>query len=572
MGVASLRAAYLSGGLSPLRLVETVLERIAACRDPAVWIARVPAEALRARAQSLAAGDTSLPLYGIPFAVKDNIDVAGMPTTAGCPAFATTPTRSATVVRRLLDAGAILIGKTNLDQFATGLVGTRSPHGAPRCVFDERYVSGGSSSGSAVAVAAGLVAFALGTDTAGSGRVPAAFNNIVGIKPSKGLLSTAGVVPACRTLDCVSVFAGSVPDARAVIAVAQGGDAADPYSREERPVALPSRGVRVGVLDAADRDFDGDAAAAALYDAAIRQMARLGAEIVTVDYAPFRKAGQLLYSGPWVAERLSAIRAFHRAHAAAIEPAVRAIIEGAQAYSAVDLFEAQYALQALSRQTMSGWSRFDVMLLPTAPTIPTVEQVAGDPIGRNSRLGAYTNFVNLLDLAAVAVPAGFTPNGLPFGVTLIAPAFTDAALADWADRLHGATAETIPIAVAGAHLSGMALNHELLALGGALRERTRTAPGYRLCLLAETTPPKPGLVRQASHAGPGIEIEVWELSQAMFGRFVSQIPAPLGIGKVRLADGSVVCGFICEPSALDGAIDITAHGGWRAYIAGGARA
>ena len=549
-----------------------VLERIAGCRDPAIWIAQVPAETLRVRAEALAAADISLPLYGIPFAVKDNIDVAGMPTTAGCPEFAYTPAHNATVVQRLLDAGAILIGKTNLDQFATGLVGTRSPYGAPRCVFDERYVSGGSSSGSAVAVASGLVAFALGTDTAGSGRVPAAFNNIVGIKPSKGLLSTVGVVPACRTLDCISVFARTVTDARMVIGVAQDRDSADPFSREERPVAFPLTALRVGVLDAADRDFDDDVGAAALYDTAIGRLADLGAEIVTFDYAPFRKAGQLLYSGPWVAERLAAIRSFHQTHAEALDPTVCTILEGARSYSAVDLFEAQYALQALLRETESSWRRFDVMLLPTAPTIPTVEQVAADPVGRNSRVGAYTNFVNLLDLAAVAVPAGFTPNGLPFGVTLIAPAFTDAALADWANQLQSAAAETVAIAVAGAHLSGMALNHELLALGGTLRERTRTAPGYRLFALAETTPPKPGLVRQTSHAGAGIEIEVWELNQAAFGRFVAQIPAPLGIGKVTLADGSVICGFICEPSALDGAADITAHGGWRAYIASGTRA
>lgn len=585
--IASLRAAYRQGRLTPAELVETVMQRVDQCRDPAVWISRVPTQAVRERAAALMAMEAAdLPLYGIPFAVKDNMDVAGMPTTAACPAFAYTPERTATVVQRLLDAGAILIGKTNLDQFATGLVGTRSPYGAPRCVFDARYVSGGSSSGSAVAVAAGLVSFALGTDTAGSGRVPAAFNNLIGIKPSRGLLSTAGIVPACRSLDCVSVFAATVSDARAVVVMAQGPDPLDPYSRDGGSASLPHRGLRVGVLAEADRCFDGDGGSEALYDAAVERMRALGAEILTFDYAPFREASALLYAGPWVAERLAAIAAFHAAHAGALDPTVRGIIESGSAYSAADLFVAQYRLQALLRDTASAWRAFDVMLLPTVPTIPTVESVAADPVGRNSLLGTYTNFVNLLDLAAVAVPAGFRPDGLPFGVTLIAPAFTDAALAAWAERLHRAvdaplgdgTANAVPpppyrvaIAVAGAHLSGMALNHELLALGGTLRQRTRTAPGYRLYALAGVVPAKPGLVRDATSPGPGIEVEVWELDEAGLGRFVSGIPAPLGIGKVALADGSELCGFICEASATQGAADITEHGGWRAYLASQAR-
>jgi allophanate hydrolase len=568
--IASLRAAYRQGWLTPAELVERVLQRVDQYPDPAVWISRVPTQAVRERAAALMAMDAAdLPLYGIPFAVKDNMDVAGVPTTAACPAFAYTPERTATVVQRLLDAGAILIGKTNLDQFATGLVGTRSPYGAPRCVFDPRYVSGGSSSGSAVAVAAELVSFALGTDTAGSGRVPAAFNNLVGIKPSRGLLSTAGIVPACRSLDCVSVFAATVSDACAVVAVAQGPDPLDPYSREGGSASLPHRGLRVGVLAEADRCFDGDAGSAVLYDAAVERMRALGAEILTFDYAPFREASALLYAGPWVAERLAAIAPFYAAHAGALDPTVRGIIESGSAYSAADLFVAQYRLQALLRDTASAWDAFDVMLLPTAPTIPTVESVAADPVGRNSLLGTYTNFVNLLDLAAVAVPAGFRPDGLPFGVTLVAPRCTDAALAGWADRLHAASLVPgrVAIAVAGAHLSGMALNHELLTLGGTLRRQTRTAPGYRLYALAGVVPAKPGLVRDATASGPGIEVEVWELDEAGLGRFVSDIPAPLGIGKVALADGLELCGFICEASATQGATDITEYGGWRAYLA-----
>ena len=479
-------------------------------------------------------------------------------------------------MQRLLDAGAILVGKTNLDQFATGLVGTRSPYGMPRCVFDPRHVSGGSSSGSAVAVAAGLVAFALGTDTAGSGRVPAAFNNLVGVKPSRGLISTAGVVPACRSLDCVSVLAATVADARDVVSVVQAPDPLDAFSRADRPRELPQSGLRVGVLRAADRCFAGEHGFAALYEAAIARMRTLGAQTLEFDYGPFREAGALLYSGPWVAERLSAIRSFHAVHADAMDPVVRGIIESAARYSAADLFEGQYRLQALRRDTEAIWRQFDIMLLPTTPTIPMVKAVAADPLGCNNLLGTYTNFVNLLDLAAVAVPAGFRADGLPFGVTLIAPAFTDASLAIWADRLHRALAapagsgppNRIAFAVAGAHLSGMPLNHELRELGGTLRERTRTAPGYRLYALSGTVPAKPALVRGSDDAGSpgsGIEIEVWELDEAEFGRFVAGIPAPLGIGKVSLADGSEVSGFICEPSAIKDAADVTETGGWRAY-------
>jgi allophanate hydrolase len=374
--------------------------------------------------------------------VKDNIDAAGLDTTAACPAFAYRPQRSATVVQRLLDAGAILIGKTNLDQFATGLVGARSPYGAPRCVFDDRYVSGGSSSGSAVAVAAGLVSFSLGTDTAGSGRVPAGFNNLVGIKPTRGLLSVTGVVPACRTLDCVSVFAASVGDACEVRKVAEGFDVTDAYSRSAAAAPLPTQNFRFGVLLPADREFGGDAEAEALYDAAIARLTALGGEAVFFDYGPFREAAALLYGGPYVAERLAPIREFFAAHAEDMDPTVRGIIGAADAFSAADVFLAQYRLQTLIRATAPEWQRFDVMLLPTSPTIVSIEALAAEPVRLNSLLGTYTNFVNLLDLCAIAVPGGFrNSNGLPFGITLIAPAFADAALAVLADRLHRSLSE-----------------------------------------------------------------------------------------------------------------------------------
>jgi len=425
--------------LSPVETAKQVLVRCAAATDPAIWIARVTDDALLGRAEEISQGPKDLPLYGIPFAVKDNIDVAGMPTTAGCPAYSYIPAESATVVQRLEAAGAMLVGKTNMDQFATGLVGTRSPYGVPRSVFSADHVSGGSSSGSAVAVASGLVSFSLGTDTAGSGRVPAGFNNIVGVKPTRGLISTAGVVPACRSLDCVSIFANSTEDGIAALAVAQGLDAADPYSRGPLAQALPSS-FRFGVLSKMNQAFDHDDGPA-LYAAAIARLVALGGTPVEIDYAPFNAIALLLYQGPWVAERLAAIKDFAATHADAMDPTVRTIILGAAKYSAVDAFEGQYRLQALKQQTDAAWAAMDVLLLPTTPGHPTVAQVAADPIGANARNGLYTNFVNFLDCCAIAVPAGFkalleNSGGLPFGATLIAPAFHDAALAALTSRFE----------------------------------------------------------------------------------------------------------------------------------------
>ena len=437
LSIGDLLARYREGSATPVEVLHDVLARADACPDPAVWIARVPNADIFGRAEKLASDPSArnLPLYGVPFAVKDNIDVAGMPTTAGCPAFAYTPANNAAVVDRLLAAGAILVGKTNLDQFATGLVGTRSPYGAPRCVFDMDYVSGGSSSGSAVAVARGLAAFALGTDTAGSGRVPAAFNGLVGVKPSRGLLSNTGLVPACRSLDCISIFTDDLAGASTVFNVAAGYDETDPYSRVATPAALP-KDFRFGILAARDRQFFGEARNEKLYDDAIARLAARGGMPVAFDYAPFREAAGLLYQGPWVGERYAAIRNFFHDHADDMDPTVRAIIASAERFSASDLFEGQYKLAALKRQSEVAWRTMDVMLLPTAPAQYKVTDVNADPVALNTRMGTYTNFVNLLDLSALAIPAGFRDDGLAFGVTLIAPAFTDHALLQLALRLE----------------------------------------------------------------------------------------------------------------------------------------
>jgi allophanate hydrolase len=582
--IATIHAAYRDGTLTPLDLVTALLERIEAYPDKAVFISRVPAADLLAAATSLEMADLAAkPLFGIPFVAKDNIDVAGMWTTAACPDFAYMPKQSATVIEKLQAAGAILLGKANLDQFATGLNGTRSPFGAPRCVFDAAYISGGSSSGSAVAAGAALCVFSLGTDTAGSGRVPAMFNNLVGLKPTVGRIAARGVVPACKSLDCVSIFANSAADAVAVLKVAEGYDAADAFSRLPANPGIAGT-PRIGILAPADRVFAGDEAAAAIYEAAIGRAVALGWAIVEIDYAPFLKIAQSLYGGAFVAERLAAIKDFFKTKPDSINPVVRDIIEGAEKFSAADLYAEIYNFKTLARSAAAQLQKCDFLILPTAPTIFTVEAMLADPLKLNALLGTYTNFVNLMDLASIAVPIGFRPDGLPVGVTLVGPAFCDVALAGFAETLHvsfgaGAgksralpagrlgttTSDDITLVVAGAHLSGMVLNHELLALNASFLAATTTAPNYRLFALA-TTPPKPGLVRVAEPAGPGIAVELWSLNRAAFGTFVAALPAPMGIGKVTLADGSVHPGFLCEAHALENAQDITAFGGWRAYL------
>ena len=443
--IRRLRTAFLSGEFSASELIERVLTRIAKWDDPALWIARTSDTALRQRALELdeaVAADPDaikhLPLFGIPFAVKDNIDVAGMPTTAACPSFAYAPLETASVVRLLLSAGAVLVGKTNLDQFAAGLAGTRSPYGVPRNPFDARYIPGGSSSGSAVAVAAGLVSFALGTDTAGSGRVPAAFNNIVGLKPTRGLLSTRGVVPACRSLDCVSVFAVSAEDAHAVLDVAARFDIHDPLAREASLGGSRSFGPkpRLGVPPAADLEFFGDREAESLFAAAIARLEQTGGTRASAAFAPFREAGRLLYSGPWLAERLHATQALLDDDPDAILPVTRSIIEKGRQYSALDAYRAQYELARLKREADLVFGSIDVLVLPTTGTIYETAAVAADPFRLNANLGLYTSFVNLLDLTAIAVPSGFRKNGLPFGISLIAPAFAELALLDLTARFH----------------------------------------------------------------------------------------------------------------------------------------
>ncbi|MEZ5356996.1 MAG: allophanate hydrolase [Bryobacteraceae bacterium] len=577
--VARLAAEYRSGASTPTKVVREIAARIAAEGERPVWISTFSAAQLEQRAASLESDPRAagLPLYGIPFAVKDNIDVAGLATTAGCPAFAYRPERSAFVVEQLEKAGAIVIGKTNLDQFATGLVGVRSPYGACTNVFDNRYISGGSSSGSAVAVASGLVSFALGTDTAGSGRVPAACNGLIGVKPTRGALSMSGVVPACRSLDCVSIFAATTGDAAAVAKVATRFDPTDPFSRFPAPgdTAAPwaTGAFRFGVPPRAQLEFFGDTEAAHLFDAAVERLRSVGGERVEVDWTPFREAAQLLYSGPWVAERLASIGGFLESHASDVHPVVASIIRGAGRYSATDTYRALYELEALKRTASQAWRQMDVLLLPTMGAIYTIDAVQADPIRLNSNLGHYTNFVNLMDLAAVAAPAGFRSNRLPFGVTFIGKAHTDDGLLNLAARMlseptpSAAPPGCTPVAVLGAHLSGQPLNHELTSRGARLVRTCRTAPGYRFYHLNDTTPPKPGLVREPGFDGPGIEVEVWAVPDDSFGGFVAGVPAPLGIGTATLEDGSAVKCFICEPFSVAGSREITHFGGWRGYIA-----
>ncbi|MEW5791622.1 MAG: allophanate hydrolase [Pseudomonadota bacterium] len=587
LNINTLRGAYRAGSLRPTELVEQVLEAIA--DDPhRAWISMLPREQLMAFALALEARDPeSLPLYGIPFAIKDNIDLAGLPTTAGCPDYAYQPAESAFVVQRLIDAGAIPIGKTNLDQFATGLNGTRSPYGACRNAFDPDYIAGGSSSGSAVAVALGQVSFALGTDTAGSGRVPAAFNNLIGLKPTRGLLSTRGVVPACRSLDCVSIFALTSPDAAEVLRVVADFDPKDAYARPAPAdmAELPAR-PRIGVPLASQLDFFDNPDYAALFEQALAQARMLDAELVPLDITPLLEAARLLYEGPWVAERYAAIRAFIETQPKSLHPVTRAVIEPARKLRSVDAFDAMYRLQELKRASEALWTQVDCLLLPTASSIYRIADMEADPQRLNSALGRYTNFMNLLDLCGVAVPAGFTPAGLPFGVTLCAPAWRDMALLELAGRFQqigklplGATGQPLPdlvvsrprsapnftrVAVCGAHMEGLPLNHELSSRGGRLISRTRTAPCYRLYALAGGPPQRPGLVRDDT--GAHIALEVWELPLAHFGSFVAGIPAPLGIGTLSLEDGSTVQGFVCEAYALGDARDITEFGGWRAWL------
>jgi allophanate hydrolase len=592
MDIAALQKLYREAKHTPTEVIEEIYARIEREGLRPVWISVVPKDEATARAARLQAlPPDSLPLWGIPFAVKDNMDVAGMPTTAGCPAYAYTPETTATVVQKLSDAGAILIGKTNLDQFATGLVGTRSPYGVCSSVFNDAYISGGSSAGSAVAVAKGLVSFALGTDTAGSGRVPAAFNQLVGLKPTRGLLSARGVVPACRTLDCVSIFAETCADAAQVFDVACSFDAGDAYSRVKKSpgISWDANSFRFGVPQKNQLEFFGDAFSEDCFTETVKALEDLGGKRVEIDFAPFRETAELLYSGPWVAERLAAIGSFVTEHAAEMVPTVEGIIAGARRYTAVDCFHAAYRLEDLRGMVTAAWTAMDVLLLPTVPRAYTIADVQADPVRLNSNLGYYTNFLNLLDLAAVAVPSGMKPDGLPFGASVIGPAFTDASLLQIADRLHRMRAVTLgggsrklaqtpamtmpaipdgtmAIAVVGAHLTGQPLNKQLTERGGRLVASTKTQRDYRFYSLPNSTPAKPGLVYEPGFEGPGIELEVWALPIETVGSFLALIPPPLAIGNLRLDGGQLVKGFLCEPAGVVGAEEITHLGGWRNFL------
>jgi allophanate hydrolase len=582
--------AHRTGAADPEQTLADCVRRIREYNDPAVFISVADESSVRAQARQ-AARNRGLPLCGVPVAVKDNIDALGFSTTAACPAFAYIPEKDSTAVAKLKAAGAIVVGKTNLDQFATGLVGVRSPYGVPHNPFNPELIPGGSSSGSAVAVSAGLVPLALGTDTAGSGRVPAGLNNIVGLKPSLGLVSTSGVVPACRSLDCVSIFSLTADDAWTALTAISGFDNADAYSRAfelGEPGALPPVTV-IGVPRMEDRLFFGDKRSEAAFDHAIELARTIGARIVELDFSHLLEAARLLYDGPWVAERTAAVGGFIEAHPDEVFPVTREIISGGSKPRVVDAFRAFYRMQELRALARKTLSQVDMLMVPTVPAAYRVAEIEADPIRLNANLGTYTNFVNLMDFCGLAVPATFADNGTPYGVTFLANAGQDARLLSLGRVFHARSGQPlgalnlaapkpkaavplaegeIEIAVVGAHMSGMALNHELVSLGARFLRKVRTRPDYRLFVLDQTKPARPGLLRIGKGEGVQIEAEVWAMSAAAFGTFVSKIPAPLSIGTTAFDDGSACKGFLVEAEAVRGARDISAFGGWRAYAAG----
>ncbi|MXN17923.1 allophanate hydrolase [Pseudooceanicola sp. GBMRC 2024] len=580
----ALRAAY-AAGMRPEAVIALAYARLDATGDDGILIHDARDAALEA-ARALGAPDDR-PLWGIPFVVKDNIDVAGMPTTAACPDFAYLAGADAFVVARLRAAGAICLGKANLDQFATGLVGVRSPYPIPKNALDPAIVPGGSSSGSAVAVAQGIACFSLGTDTAGSGRVPAALNGIVGLKPSLGALSGTGMVPACRSLDTISIFALSTPDAWEVLSVAQAEDPQDGYCRPmpaPRLAPVPPK-LKIGVPGRDSLVTDGDAVQAASFQATLTRLRTIGAEVVDCDFTPFHEVARLLYEGPWVAERTAALGARLIERPETLHPVTRQIVSAGLSVTAVDLFRAQYRLADLRRLCTEALAGIDMLCVPTIPRFVTCEEIAADPIGPNSLLGTYTNFVNLLDMCGLAVPCGLRADGRPASVTLLGRAGADAQLAALAMVLEegpmGATgwdrppapvlsgqagAGELPVFVCGAHMSGMALNGQLLGLGARFLRACRTAPQYQMYALAGGPPDRPGLIRR-SHGGQAIAGEVWALPVTAAGTFLAGIPAPLGLGHVRLQDGTEEVGFICEGLGAETGTDISALGDWRAYVA-----
>lgn len=569
--IKDVKAAY-EAGTSPVEMMRTVWQRIEEWNDPAMFI-HLPAWAeMEQMAEGIESIDKDSPLWGVPFVVKDNIDVKGWPTTAGCPDFAYTPDEDATVVRLLREAGAIPIGKANLDQFATGLVGTRSPYGVAGNAIAPDWLPGGSSSGSASSVAAGIAVFSLGTDTAGSGRVPAAFQELIGWKPTRGLVSTKGVVPACRSLDCVSVFAQSAEDAGMVMDTVAAFDPLDPWSRLTPESALSGKKVGVPL----DLDFEDDPDTPAMFGGAVARMKELGYEAVPVDLTPFVEAAKLLYEGPWVAERWAAVGEFVGSKGESVHPVTRKILEGSQGWQAADLFKAQDQLKAFAREAETVWEEIDFLLLPTTPRLYEVKEVLEEPFGTNAVLGRYTNFMNLLDLCAVALPAGRARGGeVPWGVTLAAPAGNDRDLLTVAGEMAGETLEAcaqevspgIPVVVCGAHMEGLPLHWQLADRGARFLRAGQTAPVYRMYAMpaGNGLPARPALIR-SSDGGESIEVEAWELSPEAFGDFVASIPGPLGIGKVKMDDGTELPGFIAEPLAAEGAEDISSFRGWRNWI------
>lgn len=592
--LSALAEAYASGTHTPLSIIDAIYAKLAENPQPALFISLLSQEKAQAAARDVMerrARGEALPLYGVPFAVKDNIDVSGLATTAACPAYAYEPAQDAFVVERLRRDGAIVIGKTNLDQFATGLVGVRSPYGIPANPFDAERIPGGSSSGSAVVVATGLCSFALGTDTAGSGRVPAAFNNIVGLKPTRGMLSARGVVPACRTLDCVSVFALTVDDAAFVAQRMAAYDAEDPYAEPDaaswdpRPSDLPAS--FSFAIPASEDLVLPNPSARELWTAALGSIERLGGKRAELSLKPFNDTAALLYHGPVVAERLEATAKLLAEAPNELHPVIREIVSSATRYSASDAQRAQTELKRLRQLCHNELASVDCLVVPTAPLFPRLTEVLADPIRLNTELGRYTNFVNLLDLCALAIPAGLQLGGLPFGITLIAQRGQDARLASLGRQLHaqlsktlGATGQPLPaltavlaakptrakLAVVGAHLAGQPLNRELTEVGAKLAAAGRTKPDYEFYALA-TTPPKPGLIRVAPGTGTAIELEVWEMSFEALGKFMQNVKAPLCVGTLELETGESVQGFLCEPFATEGAENISKYGGWRAYRA-----
>jgi allophanate hydrolase len=587
--LAALREAY-AGGTSPADVVDEIFARLEAVNDPGIFIHLRDRESLRAEARALGAYDPEKPLWGIPYAAKDNIDVAGIETTAACPAYAYTPDKDAFVIAKLRDAGALMIGKTNLDQFATGLVGVRTPYGAPMNAVDPEIVPGGSSGGSGVIVGHGIVTFSLGTDTAGSGRVPAALNNIVGLKPTLGALSASGVVPACRTLDTISIFALTVDDAYAAFEVARGFDPADAYSKPipHHPLAAPKPALRIGVPDADTITFLGDEVQKAAFERDIATLAATGASIEYINFEPFYAIARMLYEGAWVAERYTVIEDLLKTDPDAIHPVTRQIITHAETMSAADAFRGIYRLAELKRAAEPILDGLDMLCVPTIPTFYSVADVEADPVTPNSNYGTYTNFVNLLDMCGIAVPTAPRNDGRPGSVTLLAGAGKDAVVSALARvfeqgcaRNMGATAHSVPqpsplpepisdrieLAVCGAHMTGLPLNWQLTDLGATFVCRAQSTADYKFYALAGGAPKRPGMVRADGPGTGAVALEIWSLPKSAFGSFIAGIPAPLGIGTIELSDGTFVKGFICEAIGTKGAADITALGDWRAYLA-----